>query len=33
MADVELVVEGKIVSLNFRCLALIDAKDEYQVSC
>ena len=30
MADVELVVEGKIVSLNFRCLPLIDAKDEYQ---
>jgi len=30
MADVDLVVEDKTVSLNFRCLPLLDAKDEYQ---
>ena len=30
MADVELVLGGKTVSLNFRCLPLIDAKDDYQ---
>jgi adenylate cyclase len=30
MADVELVVQDKTVSLNFRCLPLLDAKDEYQ---
>ena len=30
MADVELVVQDRTVSLNFRCLPLIDAKDEYQ---
>jgi adenylate cyclase len=30
MADVELVLGGKIISLNFRCSPLIDAKDDYQ---
>ena len=30
MADVELVLGGKTVSLNFRCLPLIDAKDDYK---
>ena len=29
-ADVDLVLAGKIVSLNFRCLPLIDAKGAYQ---
>ncbi len=29
-ADVDLILAGKIVSLNFRCLPLIDAKDAYQ---
>jgi adenylate cyclase len=30
MADVELVLGGRTVSLNFRCSPLIDAKDDYQ---
>jgi adenylate cyclase len=29
-ADVDLVLAGKTVSLNFRCLPLVDAKDAYQ---
>jgi adenylate cyclase len=30
MADVDLVLGNRTVSLNFRCLPLVDAKDQYQ---